>query len=90
MLQIKIIHNEKEHSVYTQRIIDLIKGTTLSKFDEDTQSINLFCLKTYIGENVLITHYNKEDNELVFSHEDVKKLVDVAQDENEFWYYSYV
>ena len=87
MLQIIILH--EENKVKILRIVSVDTLTVLSTFDESTGKIDLEPLKDHIGEKVMISHFNKENDCTMFDYEHVKTITKVDTDENGIWFIEY-
>ena len=70
-------------------IKDVSTLTVLAQFDEQTKKIDLEPLKSYIGEKVIISHFNKHNKMTALDYEHVKAITDVGQDSNGIWYFQY-
>ena len=87
MLQITILHEENKIKVLEIKSLDTL--TVLSTFDESTGKIDLEPLKDHIGEQVIISHFNKENDCTMFDYEHIKTINKVDQDENAIWLFEY-
>lgn len=87
MLQITILHEEKTVKILEIKDVDSL--TVLSQFDKEAGSINLEPLKEYVGESVLITHFNRINDCTAFDYEHVKTITDVDKNQDGFWYFQY-
>lgn len=87
MLQISILHEKNKIKVLEIKSLDTL--TVLSTFDESTGKIDLEPLKDHIGEQAMITHFNKENNCTKFDCEHVKTITKVDTDENGIWFFEY-
>ena len=87
MLQISILHEKNKIKVFEIKSIDTL--TVLSTFDESTGKIDLEPLKDRIGEQAMITHFNKENDCTKFDYEHVKTITKVDTDENGIWFFEY-
>ena len=87
MLQITILHEKNKIKVLEIKSVDTL--TVLSTFDESTGKIDLEPLKDHIGEKVMISHFNKENDCTTFDYEHVKTITKVDTDENGIWFFEY-
>jgi hypothetical protein len=87
MLQIIIVH--EKNNVKVLEIKDIETLTVLSQFDENTKMIDLEPLKPYVGEKIMVSHFNKVNDCIMFDYEHIKTLTDVGQDSDDIWYFQY-
>lgn len=87
MLQITIIHEANTVKILEIKKIDTL--TILSQFNEETKAIDLEPLKDYIGEKVMISHFNKVNDCTMFDYEHVKTITDVDRNSDGIWYFQY-
>lgn len=87
MLQITILHEEGKIKV--AEIKDHANLSILAEFDEVEGRINLEPLLYHVGEKVLVSHFNKVDDGVVFEYEHPVTLTKVDKDENGIWFFQY-
>lgn len=87
MLQIIIVH--ELNSLHIDEVRDLDSMQPLSNFDKDKNSIDLSCLKPYIGETILVSHFIRSDKCTRLDYEHEKTLTKVDIDENGFMFVQY-
>lgn len=87
MLQITILHEENSVKVLEIKEVDTL--TVVSQFNEEEKKIDLEPLQTYVGQQALISHFNKVNDCTMFDYEHVKTITKVDKDENSIWYFQY-
>lgn len=87
MLQIIIVH--ESNSLHIDEVRDLDSMQSLVSFDKDKNSIDLTCLKSHIGETILVSHFVRSDKCTRLDYEHEKTLTKVGVDENGFMFVQY-
>lgn len=87
MLQISILHSED--SVIIQEVKDLSKLEVLTIFDDKKGYIDLKCLKDYIGQQVIVSHFKKDFSGPQFDYDSIKTITKIDRDENDIWFLQY-
>ena len=87
MLQIIIVN--EPNSLYISEIKDLESMSSLAVFDESNKCIDLSCLKSHIGETILVTHFTRNDECTRLEYEDEKTLNEVGVNNDGLMYIQY-
>lgn len=88
MLQLSILHEGTSLKIHT--IQDNETSTTLTTFDNNKGLIDLGVIKDRVGEQVVIAHYNKNGDEIIFDYEQRKTISKVDKDSDGVWFIEYV
>lgn len=87
MLQISFLHEGTSLKIYEAK--DHATLTILTTFDYSKGCINLEPLQGYVGRTVIVSHYNKIGDAIIFDYEQPKKLLKVDKDSNGMWFIEY-
>ena len=87
MLQISFVHEGTSLKIYEAK--DHAKMEVLAIFDDSKGFINLEPLREYVGRTVIISHYNKMGDAIIFDYEQPKKLIKVDTDSDGMWFIEY-
>ena len=89
MLQIVIVHENDKPRILDVKNLDFlglgIQGDSVCTTDETTGQMILEPLKDFIGELVVVTHFNRINGSVIYDYEHVCVLNGVSQDEKGFW-----
>lgn len=89
MLQIIILHDGEKANILEIKDIDVLEQNIepLCSYDASLKQTVLEPIQDYIGELVLLTHFNRTNNCTMYDYEQVRILSDVGKDEKGFWYF---
>ena len=87
MLQFTIMHEPNKAYILEIKDIDALK--TIAQFDESTNTIDLEVIKDYVGQQVAVTHFIRENCCTRVDYEDVKTITKVEQDSCGLWFVEY-
>lgn len=88
MLQIFIVHDVD--SIKIQKVVNLQTLEVITEFDNNTGNTDITMLNKYVGEKVMVSHYNKQkDGSLELDYEHTKTLTVVDKDKDGIWFIQY-
>lgn len=93
MLQVNIIKQSVDRAdgrTYISEVMDTETNAVLSRFDEVTKKIDLSCLESEVGKEILVVHFNADENNVrKFDYNSIRNLTVVGVDENGLQYIQY-
>lgn len=93
MLQVNIIKQSVDRAdgrTYISEVMDTETNAVLSRFDEVTKKIDLSCLESEVGKEILVVHFNADENNVrKFDYNSIRNLTVVDVDENGLQYIQY-